>query len=98
MIVETPLPAKDARCVSVAVDSLGCSGLEIAYETGEITGFQLQQPMQVIWHENEGESFAAPQFVAAMQFSDGQAGESEIGKKRVALVSDGGGQVDQTGF
>jgi len=54
--------------------------------------------MQVIWHENEGESFAAPQFVAAMQFSDGQAGESEIGKKRVALVSDGGGQVDQTGF
>lgn len=98
MIVETSLPDSFAGCVSFPVDRRAAAGFVAPEQIGQRAFGQLQQPVQMVRHQDEGQGGAYPGSVASMQFPYRQAGKSEIGEQRQTVLRHGGDDIAAPDF
>jgi RNA-directed DNA polymerase len=97
-VVKTRLPEADSRGVAVPIDGFGGIGLEVADHTGQFAGLQLQQPVQMVGHQDESQGSAALQVVAASEFADRPTSEQKVGEYGVAVTDHRGDQIDAPRF
>ncbi|MNE99411.1 hypothetical protein D3C80_1980860 [compost metagenome] len=66
------------------------SRLERAHELAQVAWPKLDQPMQMIRHQNPGQRAATPLLITAPQLLDSCTRKYEIREKREAMARDGG--------
>lgn len=97
-IMETSLPDRHAERIATAVNDTAAARFVAFEQAGEGTVAQLQQPVQVVGHQHEGECGAQPRFVASAQFPYRQSGQTQIGEQRQAIFGDRSDEISPPDF
>ena len=98
MVMEARLPDCDTGCAAAPVDSAAAQGFVASEQVGERGVSQLQQPMQVVGHQHEGECAAQSRFVASAQFPYSQSGQVEIGEQGQTVLCHRGDNIAAPDF
>ncbi len=92
-VVEPSLPDRAAWRGAGTVDGRSAARLEAPHQPAQRAAAQLHQPMQVVWHEHEGQRGRQPRIVAVAQGRDGLPGVTEVRKHRVPAIHHGRQQI-----
>lgn len=98
MVVKPGLPQWQAAGIARAVDPAAADGFKAPHGGGQVSGAQLEQPMQVIRHEDKAQGVRIPRHVAIAQSRNRQTCQGEIGKNRHTTGGGSGDQVNAAAF
>jgi hypothetical protein len=98
MVVETGLPDRLSGCVVVLVGRFPIQRFVSPEQIGEVRADQLQQPMQVVWHQHVGKSVAQSCLITSVQLADCQPGQAKIGEQRQTILRHCGDKIEAADF
>lgn len=98
MVMETSLPDRHAGCAATPVKGAAAPGFEAPEQIGERGMVELQQPMQMVGHQHEGQGCAQSRFIASAQFPYRQSGQMEIGEQGQTILRHCGDNIAAPDF